>query len=83
MTLDSAALMSASGPLRAYGMAGYDKDREQAHATLSGLILDAEGQGDEEALDALRRARHFLQMGGSWANEADNLLDTLSRSRDV
>lgn len=81
MGLDSASLMQASGPLRAYGGAGLDKDREEAQATLSGLMLAARRDDDVEAYETLYRAQALLRTGHAGANAADNLLDALSRSR--
>lgn len=79
--LDAAALRRASGPLRAYAIAGRDKDRDEAHSILTDLILAAAAQGDQEAYGALNEARLLLSMGRSEANDADNMLDALARTR--
>lgn len=74
-------LTRASGPLRAYSGAGRDKDRDEAYAILTDLILDATAQGDQEAFGALNEARLLLSLGHSQANDADNMLDALARTR--
>lgn len=81
MPLSSADLTRASAPLRAYSGAGHDKDRDEAHSILTDLILDATAQGDQEAFEALNQARLLLSLGHSQANDADNLLDALARTR--
>lgn len=79
--LAAAALRRASGPLRAYAIAGRDKDRDEAHSILTDLILAAAAQGDQEAYGALNEAQLLLSMGHSEANDADNMLDALARTR--
>lgn len=81
MTLDSATLTRASRSLRGYNMAGRQQARDEAHAALSDLILEAQAQGDEEAFNVLNHARDLLGLGPAQANDADNLLDALARSR--
>jgi hypothetical protein len=81
MPLSGADLTRASGSLRAYSVAGHDKDRDEAHSILTDLILDAKAQGDQEAIGALNEARLLLSMGHSQANDADNMLDALARTR--
>jgi hypothetical protein len=82
MPLSPVNLTRASGPLRAYSIAGHDKDRDEAHSILTDLILDATAQGDEEAFEALNEARLLLSQGHSQANDADNVLDALARTRE-
>jgi hypothetical protein len=81
MPLSRADLTRASGPLRAYSRAGHDTDRDEAHAILTDLILDATAQDDQEAFEALNEARLWLSLGHSQANDADNMLDAMARTR--
>lgn len=81
MALDRATLTRASASLRAYSMAGHDKDRDEAHSILTDLILDAQTQGDQEAFEALHNARALLMTGHSEANDADNMLEALAETR--
>jgi predicted NBD/HSP70 family sugar kinase len=79
--LDAAALRRASGPLRAYAIAGRDRERDEAHSILADSILAAAAQGDQEAYGALNEARLLLSQGHSQANDADNMLDALAQTR--
>lgn len=64
----------ASRALRGYSLGGGTKDRDDAHAALSDLILAAQSSGNTAVEERLRRARELLLLGQAAANDADNIL---------
>lgn len=81
MTLNSAVVTRASRALRGYSLGGMTKDRDDAHAALSDLILAAQTSGDMTVEGRLRQVREMLSLGQAAANDADNLLDEIVHGR--
>lgn len=74
MTLNSAVVTRASHALRGYSLSGETKDRDDAHAALSDLILVAQSSGDTAVEERLRQARELLSLGQAAANDANTIL---------
>ncbi|MCS5524706.1 hypothetical protein NY551_18385 [Curtobacterium flaccumfaciens pv. oortii] len=81
MTFNSAVVNRASQALRGYFLGGETKDRDEAHAALSDLILAARSSGDTAVEERLRQARELLSLGQAAANDADNLLYEIVHNR--
>jgi hypothetical protein len=81
MDFNPALVSRASQALRGYSAGGRDEDRDAAHAALSDLMLTAQSAGAPVATEQLRQLRDMLSRGPEAANDADNILDALTRTR--
>jgi hypothetical protein len=79
MSLDAATVARASRALRGYSMSERSQDRENAFDALTDLIITAQLQGDASVEQRLHEAWEFLAIGPAGANEADNIVGSLSR----